>query len=196
VPLVQPIPVSPNAIRFGLFEVDLSAGELRKRGRKIPLQDQPFQVLALLLSRPGELVSREEFQRALWPGDTFVEFDEGLNKAIQKLRQALDDSSDNPRFIETLPRKGYRFIAPVDGNAVSPPAEGPVKRRSTEVLAWVSFAVVSAALVVLGVMHFRQQPADVQPVRFLVAPPDGVRLSENYRTRDIARRPAVCLRCV
>jgi DNA-binding winged helix-turn-helix (wHTH) protein len=152
VPLVQPTPVSPNAIRFGLFEADLAAGELRKRGRKIPLQDQPFQVLALLLQRPGELVSREEFQRALWPGDTFVEFDEGLNKAIQKLRQALDDSSDNPRFIETLPRKGYRFIAPVDrtpaeasaakaqptpvdANAVNPPAVGPVKRRSTEVLA-------------------------------------------------------------
>jgi DNA-binding winged helix-turn-helix (wHTH) protein len=93
--------VRPNAIRFGLFEADLSARELRKRGRKIPLQDQPFRVLTLLLQRAGELVSREEFQRALWPGDTFVEFDEGLNKAIQKLRQALDDSSDNPRFIET-----------------------------------------------------------------------------------------------
>jgi DNA-binding winged helix-turn-helix (wHTH) protein/Tol biopolymer transport system component len=117
VPQVQPIPVSPNAIRFGLFEADLSTGELRKRGRRIPLQDQPFRVLALLLLHPGDLVSREEFQRALWPGDTFVEFDEGLNKAIQKLRQALDDSSDNPRFIETLPRKGYRFIAPVDRTA-------------------------------------------------------------------------------
>jgi TolB-like protein/DNA-binding winged helix-turn-helix (wHTH) protein/Tfp pilus assembly protein PilF len=112
--LVQPTPVSPNTIRFGLFEADVSAGELRKRGRKIPVQDQPFRVLTLLLLHPGELVSREEFQRAMWPGDTFVEFDEGLNKAIQKLRRALDDSSDNPRFIETLPRKGYRFIAPVD----------------------------------------------------------------------------------
>jgi len=190
---VQSSPVSPNAIRFGLFEADLSAGELRKRGRKIPLQDQPFRVLALLLLRPGELVSREEFQRALWPGDTFVEFDEGLNKAIQKLRQALDDSSDNPRFIETLPRKGYRFIAPVertdgeasaakaqpvpvDGSAVSSPAVGPVKHRSTEFLAWVLFGVVSVALVVLSVTYFRQQPADVQPVRFLVARPDGVAL--------------------
>jgi len=168
---VQPTPVSPNAIRFGLFEADLSAGELRKRGRKIPLQDQPFRVLRLLLLRPGELVSREDFQRALWPGDTFVEFDEGLNKAIQKLRQALDDSSDNPRFIETLPRKGYRFIAPVDhnvgkasaaqaqptsvdGNALSPPAAGPVKRRSTEVLAWVLLGVVSVALVVLSGVYF------------------------------------------
>jgi len=114
---VQPSPASPNAVRFGLFEADLSAGELRKRGRKIPLQDQPFRVLALLLLCPGELVTREELQRALWPADTFGDFDEGLNKAIQKLRQALDDSSDNPRFIETLPRKGYRFIASVDRTA-------------------------------------------------------------------------------
>ena len=174
---MQPTPVSPKAIRFGLFEADLSAGELRRRGRKVPLQDQPFQVLALLLQHPGELVSREEFQRALWPSDTFVEFDEGLNKAIQKLRQALDDSSDNPRFIETLPRKGYRFIAPVDGNSASPPAAAPVKRRSTEVLAWVLLGIVSAMLVILSIIYFRQQPAAVQPVRFLVTPPDGVRLS-------------------
>jgi Tol biopolymer transport system component/DNA-binding winged helix-turn-helix (wHTH) protein len=117
---VQPNPLSPNAIRFGLFEADLATGELRRRGRKIPLQDQPFRVLNLLLLHPGELVSREEFQRTLWPADTFVEFDEGLNKAIQKLRQALDDSSDNPRFIETLPRRGYRFIAPVELPAADP----------------------------------------------------------------------------
>ena len=147
--------MTPNAIRFGLFEADLSARELRKRGRKIPLQDQPFRVLILLLQRPGELVSREEFQQALWPGDTFVEFDEGLNKAIQKLRQALDDSSDNPRFIETLPRKGYRFIAPVDSNAKSPPAVGPVKRRRTEVLAWVLLGGISAWLLVLAGVYFR-----------------------------------------
>ena len=168
---MQPTPVSPNAIRFGLFEADLSSGELRKRGRKIPLQDQPFRVLTLLLQRPGELVNREDFQRSLWPGDTFVEFDEGLNKAIQKLRQALDDSSDNPRFIETLPRRGYRFIAPVDrtaaeasaakaqpttadGNAVSPPAVEPVKRRSTAVLAWALLGVVSVALVFLAGVYF------------------------------------------
>jgi hypothetical protein len=111
-------------------------------------------------------------QRALWPGDTFGEFDEGLNKAIQKLRQALDDSPDSPRFVETLPRKGYRFIAPVDrtageagaaavqptpvdGNAVSPPAVGSVKQRRKEVLAWVLFGVVSVALVVLAGVYFR-----------------------------------------
>ena len=160
---MPPSPVSPNAIRFGLFEADLSTGELRKRGRKIPLQDQPFRVLTALLQRPGEVVSREEFQRAVWPGNTFVEFDEGLNKAIQKLRQALDDSSDNPRFIETLPRKGYRFIAPVDGNAVSPPAAEPVKRRSTEVLAWVLLGIASVALVVLAGVYFRLLHPASQP---------------------------------
>ncbi|HSB17639.1 MAG TPA: winged helix-turn-helix domain-containing protein, partial [Bryobacteraceae bacterium] len=91
---------SARVVRFGLFEADLMAGELRKCGRKVELQDQPFHVLALLLRRPGELVTREELRQALWPADTFVEFDESLNKAVQKLRQALGDSADNPRFIE------------------------------------------------------------------------------------------------
>ena len=154
----------PNAIRFGLFEADLSARELRKRGRKIPLQDQPFRVLTLLLLHPGEVVSREEFQQALWPGGTFVEFDEGLNKAIQKLRQALDDSSDNPRFIETLPRKGYRFIAPVDSNAISAPVAGPLKRPSTEVLAWAFVGVVSVSLLVLVAVYFRVLRPASRPV--------------------------------
>jgi len=104
-----------------LFEADLGTGELRKRGRKVPLQDQPFQVLALLLRHRGEIVAREELQRALWPADTFVEFEHGVNTAIKKLRQALGDSADNPRFIETLPRKGYRFIAPVEDLAMTAP---------------------------------------------------------------------------
>jgi Tol biopolymer transport system component/DNA-binding winged helix-turn-helix (wHTH) protein len=111
---VEPSATAPGIYRFGVFEADLTTGELRKRGRRVPLQDQPFQVLALLLRRRGEIVSREELQRALWPADTFVEFEHGVNTAIKKLRQALGDSADNPRFIETLPRKGYRFIAPVE----------------------------------------------------------------------------------
>ena len=105
---------SANSLRFGLYEVDLAAGELRKRGRKVVLQEQPFKLLTLLLRRPGEVVTREELQQALWPTDTFVEFDESLNKAVQKLRQALGDSSDNPHLIETVPRHGYRFIAQVE----------------------------------------------------------------------------------
>jgi len=107
--------------RFGMFEADPISGELSKSGRRIPLQDQPLQVLFLLLERAGTVVRREELHRALWPADTFVEFDQGLNTAIKKLRLALGDSSDNPRFIETLPRKGYRFIAPVTGPAAVAP---------------------------------------------------------------------------
>jgi DNA-binding winged helix-turn-helix (wHTH) protein len=99
-------------VRFGVFEVDLKVCELRKQGLKIKLQEKPFQVLSLLLERPGEVITREELQKRLWP-DTIVEFEHNLNAAVQRLRDALDDSADNPRFIETLPRRGYRFIAPV-----------------------------------------------------------------------------------
>jgi Tol biopolymer transport system component/DNA-binding winged helix-turn-helix (wHTH) protein len=107
--------VNPNTVQFGVFEVDLQARELRKSGVKIKLNEQPFQVLALLLERPGEIVTREELQARLWPADTFVDFDLSLNGAVKKLRQALGDESDNPRFVETLYRRGYRFIAPVSG---------------------------------------------------------------------------------
>src|SRR5882724_10465396 len=101
--------------RFGVFEVDLRAGELHKQGVRIKLQEQPFHVLKILLERPGEVVTREEFRAAIWQSDTFVDFDNGLNTSINKLREALGDSADSPRFIETLPRRGYRFIAPVTG---------------------------------------------------------------------------------
>jgi DNA-binding winged helix-turn-helix (wHTH) protein/Tol biopolymer transport system component len=100
-------------LQFGVFEVDPLAGELRKSGLKIKLQDQPFQILLLLLEHPGQVITREELRQRLWPADTFVEFDHSLNSAIKKLRQALGDDSDNPRFIETLPRRGYRLIVPI-----------------------------------------------------------------------------------
>lgn len=99
--------------RFGVFELDLSAGELRKSGVKLRLQGQPFQVLALLLERAGDVVTREELQQKLWPSDTFVDFDHSLNTAINKVREALGDSASSPRYVETLARRGYRFIAPV-----------------------------------------------------------------------------------
>lgn len=104
----------PRAYRFGVFEVTPRAGELRKHGIRLRLQDQPFQVLLLLLGKPGEVVTREELMKALWPSDTFVDFEHGLNKAINKLRDALGDSIASPRYIETLPKRGYRFVAPVD----------------------------------------------------------------------------------
>ncbi len=104
-----------RAIRFGAFEVDLRAGELRKHGLKIKLQEKPFLVLRTLLEQPGEVVTREELREKLWPADLFIEFEHSLNLAVNKLREALGDSADNPRFVETLTRRGYRFIAPVEG---------------------------------------------------------------------------------
>src|SRR3984957_6671389 len=119
---------SPRSIRFGVFELDLRSGELQKQGRKIRLEGQPVQVLKCLLESPGELVTREELHGKLWPADTFVNFEHGLNAAVKRLRQALSDSADNPRFVETLPRRGYRFIAPIQVIPVSgevPPASAP-----------------------------------------------------------------------
>src|SRR5262249_31883459 len=109
-------------VRFGTFEVDLSRRELRKSGVRIKLHGQPFEVLAMLLERPGETVPREVAQQRLWPTDTFVDFDHGVNTAINRLREALGDSAENPRFIETVPRRGYRFIAPVESQASAPRA--------------------------------------------------------------------------
>ena len=113
-----------KVVRFGLFEVDFASQELRKSGIKIKIQDQPFQILALLLERPGQIVTREDIQKRLWAGDTFVDFDLGLNSAVKKLRQALGDESDNPRFVETLYRRGYRFLAPLQGDTFSAPPIG------------------------------------------------------------------------
>src|ERR1700687_3489491 len=104
-------------LHFGVFEVDLKACELRKHGLRVKLPEQPFQVLVVLLEKPGEIVTREELRNRLWPGDTFVDFDHGLNNAVMRLREVLGDASENPRFVETIPRRGYRFIAPVVGSA-------------------------------------------------------------------------------
>ena len=107
---------SPSAglVRFGVFELDRRSGELRKAGVRVSLQEQALQVLTLLLERPGDLVTRDELRQRLWPDGTFVDFDHGLNAVINRLRDTLGDSADTPRFVETVPRRGYRFIAPVD----------------------------------------------------------------------------------
>ena len=129
------VPVRARSVRFGAFEVDLRSGELHKHGRRIKLQDQPFQVLALLLERSGEIVTREELRQKLWPADTFVDFDVGLNTAIKRLRDALADSAESPRYVETLPRRGYRFIASVE-EAIpavapdAPPSNGAVQAEA------------------------------------------------------------------
>jgi TolB-like protein/DNA-binding winged helix-turn-helix (wHTH) protein len=130
-------PSSVRSVRFGVFEVDLRAGELKKKGIRIRLQGQPFLLLITLLERQGEVVTREEVRRTLWPKDTFVDFDHGLGTAINKLREALGDSAANPRFVETLPRRGYRFIAPVVAvrDSENPPVvnEAPPDRQSPTV---------------------------------------------------------------
>jgi len=110
-------PQLPSVVRFGAYEADLLSGELRKSGIRLKIQDRPFQILAILLEHPGLVVTREQLQKRLWPEDTFVDFEHGLNTAINKLRDALSDEADNPRFIETLPKRGYRFIAPVSASA-------------------------------------------------------------------------------
>jgi DNA-binding winged helix-turn-helix (wHTH) protein len=117
----------PGIARFGIFELDFSAGELRKNGAKLRLQEQPFQVLALLLERAGDVVTREELRQKLWPSDTFVDFDHSLNTAINKVREALGDSAASPRYVETLARRGYRFLAPVQDGAQR---ENPRKPRN------------------------------------------------------------------
>jgi cholera toxin transcriptional activator len=125
----QPASPAARVIRFGIFEVDLAAGELRKNGSRIRLQEQPFQLLQLLVERPTEIVTREELRQKLWPEDTFVDFDHSLNTAVNKLRGALGDSAVNPRYVETLARRGYRFLAPVEqlagGRAAQPAAAPP-----------------------------------------------------------------------
>ncbi len=118
-----------RVVRFGRFDLDLKARELRRDGLKIRLQDQPFHVLALLLERPGEVVTREELRARLWAGDTFVDFERGLNNAVRRLREALGDSAEVPRFVDTIPRVGYRFVGPVEG--ASGPAAAPPASAAT-----------------------------------------------------------------
>jgi len=104
----------PTVVRFAHFEVDVRAGELRKHGRRVRLQEQPLRILSMLLEKPGEVITREELRLSLWPADTFVDFDHGLNSAVARLRESLCDSADTPRFVETIPRKGYRFVGEVE----------------------------------------------------------------------------------
>ena len=121
---------SAGCVRFGAFEFNPQIGELLKHGLKIKLSGQPIELLAMLLERPGQLVTREELQKRLWPHDTVVEFEHSINAAINRLREALSDSADEPRYVETLPRRGYRFIYPVEGGERgNSPWEGTRGRR-------------------------------------------------------------------
>jgi cholera toxin transcriptional activator len=162
----------PQRFRFGLFEADEATGELRRQGIRIKLNAQPFQLLALLLAGPGELLTRDEIARELWPGETFVDFEHGVNSAINRIREALGDTAGNPRFIETLARRGYRFVAPVEcigadtlptpasENSVSEPIVAPVEPTltrsflaSAEELPRTSRPVVQTLFVLLQLMY-------------------------------------------
>jgi TolB-like protein/DNA-binding winged helix-turn-helix (wHTH) protein/Tfp pilus assembly protein PilF len=162
----------PHLLRFGVFEVDLRTGELRKQGLKIKLHGQPFQVLAMLLERPGELVTREEIREKLWPGDTFIDFEHSVNSSIKRLREALGDDRAAPRFIETLPRHGYRFIAPVE--TIAPPVgaihelplpttapraihESPLRKHWVVAMAAGAVVVMAAAVLALNVAGLRDR---------------------------------------
>jgi TolB-like protein/DNA-binding winged helix-turn-helix (wHTH) protein len=158
---VHETPPSHALIRFGVFELDTESGELRKQGVKVRLQEQPFQILQILLEHPGRIVTREDLKRRIWPSDTFVDFDTGLYNAIKRLREALGDSAESPRFIETLSRRGYRFVAAVEGNghaATTPalPLEGtkPGSRRNLRLGIVVGMGVAIVVGAALGVGRF------------------------------------------
>jgi cholera toxin transcriptional activator len=175
-----PVPQNNSKIaRFGVFELDLTAGELRKNGRKLRLQEQPLQILALLLERAGDVVTREELRQKLWAADTFVDFDHGLNTAVNKLREVLGDSASTPRYIETLARRGYRFIAPIQPDpqqlanpeaparelgpvALHPELEVPIPRRGLTrgLFALIQLMYLSFYLSALFRLHAIQNIAD------------------------------------
>ena len=164
---MKPTPTANGQYRLGSFELNIGAGELHNNGLRVRLQGQPLEVLAMLVERPQEVVTREELRLKLWPADTFVDFDRGLNRAINKLREALGDDAENPRYIQTIPRRGYRLIAPVNGGAALAPAQGRAqegpspKRRTwkTVAAAWWPVAVLVVALgAVLGYWVAQPQP--------------------------------------
>src|SRR3984957_1850040 len=155
-----------RTFRFGVFELDPRAGELRKQGMKIKLQGQPVQILVMLLERPGEVVTREELQKKLWASDTFVDFEQGLNNAMKRLRAALDDDAESPHFIETLPRHGYRFIGSVNGSVQALTAEAG--SPALQISRWLRFpwsalaaSVLLAAIVLWSVSRTGPLPPKI-----------------------------------
>ena len=183
---MNPLASSSRRVRTGLFEIDFGSGEVHKEGRKVPLQEQPFRVLAILLERPGEVVTREQLQAQLWPADTYVGFDEGLNTAIRKLRVAFGDSAENPRFIETVSRRGYRFVAPVreaaalapqSSDSVAAPDAAEVKhgrpwriQRPVLVLSAAALLVILVGIAYLARWHSSANPSVPKRVMLAILP--------------------------
>jgi Tol biopolymer transport system component/DNA-binding winged helix-turn-helix (wHTH) protein len=181
-------PQNNSVYRFGVFEFDLRAAELRKSGVRVRLQDQPYQLLLKLLEHPGEIVSREELRSTLWHGDTFVDFETGLNTAIKRLRETLNDSADNPTFIETLPRRGYKFIAPVELQ-VSQDGRmpGPIDRQKTsrgkDLLKRGSLVAALVALLMIGVAFWYRQPRPPTVINI-------VRITNDGKAKNPTNSPA------
>jgi Tol biopolymer transport system component/DNA-binding winged helix-turn-helix (wHTH) protein len=177
VPMTQPILPTP-LIRFEVFEIDLRAGELRKRGRRLKLQEQPFRVLAMLLERPGEVIPREDLRQKLWPADTFVDFDHGLNSAVARLREALSDSASQPRFIETVPRQGYRFIGVIDPSPSREPATqitSPALNQAAGPTPWIAAGMALFVLLCgIGIWWIAQERADASLPSVEVVPLAGL----------------------
>jgi TolB-like protein/DNA-binding winged helix-turn-helix (wHTH) protein/Flp pilus assembly protein TadD len=188
----MPEATAPVRLRFGVFEVDLRAGELRKHGVRLRLQEQPFRVLAMLLERPGETVTRDELRNRLWAAETFVDFDHGVNKAVNRIRDALGDSATSPRFVETVARRGYRFIAdvavaealpiarpeigtgdlvPLEHESVVPVAEPPSPRRLPRWYAWTITGVALALASVVVARSLQSRAREPAPIRSLAVLP-------------------------
>jgi eukaryotic-like serine/threonine-protein kinase len=170
-------------VRFGPFELDRQTGELWKHGLKVKLQGKPFQVLEALIERPGEPVTREELQHRLWSGDTFVDFESGLNTAANRLRITLGDSADNPRYVETLSRSGYRFVAPVEEvvEAIPPPPPPPEKKQSRVPAAALILVMAMVAMWLL-LRPSAPEPAKFQPLTFRRGPVGGARFAPDGQT--------------
>jgi DNA-binding winged helix-turn-helix (wHTH) protein/Tol biopolymer transport system component len=198
-------PSHPICARFDRFHVDLTRGELRKEGATVAIQELPFRVLRMLLHAGGEVITREELRATLWPKDTFVDFEHGINTAIKKLRQALDDSAERPRFVETLPRTGYRFIVPVEWTSSRPGASlasnivpiaspetsiisrpAPRKRswKWPELISVTGLAIIAAALLVHWVVSHPSSPQQILSQRRLTANPHDAPLTSGVISPD------------
>jgi len=193
-------------VHFGAFAADLRSGELYKNGIRLRLQKQPFEMLKLLLERPGDVVTREELRQKLWPADTFVDFDTGLNSAVRKLRDALNDKAEAPRYVETLPRRGYRLIVPVENGAAqevraqgaSSPADGQANGLNAFLLSWrnVAIAAVVIAAVAAGSLWlFRRNPGSytiaVLPFKNLSSEPNSDYFSDGLTDEIISNLSAI-----
>src|SRR6202008_2126132 len=163
----------PACARFDQFQVDLRSGELKRAGVRVPVQSQPLQVLRLLLEAEGKVVTRDELRQALWPEDTFVDFELGVNTAVKKLRQALQDSAEHPKYIETLPKYGYRLAVPVewvttDKDKIPPPSVVKPNGHAFHYANWLKigagFLLGSACIAALSLIYLRLQPRTEQTV--------------------------------